>query len=192
MKNYLLIVCSLLLFSGLITAQEVKKENAPDEQIIVNKKYDEKGNLIQYDSTYIHQWSSDSTLRFSFPNNDFFAGNDFPDLNEFFRNFMDNPVIGEFPFSDNFNFSDSMFINRFLFPNDSSVFLPFQQPDFGFQGLEEIQQLLNKHFENSPFLNFQTPQFLNEKQREDWENLIKKHQLEMEELKKQWEQLIDE
>jgi len=204
MKNFVFLICGLLLLSGQITAQEIKKEFTPDEQIIVNKKYDENGNVIQYDSTYIHQWSSDSTFRFSFHDGDFFAGNGFPDLDEFFRDFMNDSAFRGLSFPNNFDpfesddffrqfqFPDSMMINDFPFQNDSASLFLHQQPGFMTPNFEEFRQQLNQYFPNNQFPNFQTPQFNNNDQQEDWEKLIEKHQKEIEELKKQWEQQNEE
>lgn len=65
-----------------------------DEKIIVNKEYDENGNLIKYDSTYIHQWSSDSTINLSF-------GNGFSAL---MRDSMINSLLQQFGMSQKFDF----------------------------------------------------------------------------------------
>ena len=56
---YLLV---LLLTASWTFAQKDTANIAPQSQIKVNKKYDENGNLIQYDSTYVSTWSSDSTF----------------------------------------------------------------------------------------------------------------------------------
>ncbi|MCB0540954.1 MAG: hypothetical protein KDE33_25815, partial [Bacteroidetes bacterium] len=71
MKKLGLITIGFVVFSWQLFAQDNKIEKDPDEQIIVNKKYDENGNLIQFDSTYVHQWSSDST--FQFPDSEFLS-----------------------------------------------------------------------------------------------------------------------
>ncbi len=58
-----LILFMVVLFAGiLVFAQEKPKSKGPDQQISVNKEYDEKGNLIQYDSSIVRSWSSDTTL----------------------------------------------------------------------------------------------------------------------------------
>jgi hypothetical protein len=52
----------LLVTTGCVVFSQKKPDSKkPDEQIKVNKEYDEKGNLIGYDSTYVRSWSSDST-----------------------------------------------------------------------------------------------------------------------------------
>ncbi len=207
MKKLVIGLTGLLLFSGHLFAQENKTQKDPDERIIVNKKYDDNGNLIQYDSTYVHQWSSDSTFQFSFPDDNFFAGKGFPDLNDFFENFMNDSAFGGFrfpgnlqfnPFGDedffgDFQFPDSM-MNRMPFDNDSSMYFYFSDstgnfpPGFEFPNLKDFQKQFNDQFGNSPFKEFEKPQFNNEKQREEWEKMMEKHRKEMEELKKKWEE----
>lgn len=67
MKTKMLIGFILTLFLGSCQAQEAKKEsdksidlekNKPQTKIIVNKEYDEAGNLIRYDSTYSSYYSN--------------------------------------------------------------------------------------------------------------------------------------
>ncbi|MDD3357115.1 MAG: hypothetical protein WCY37_04845 [Candidatus Dojkabacteria bacterium] len=58
-RKWLSILTVILVFSGC-SKQEKQSEdnqltnanNAPIEDIVVNKEYDEQGNLIRYDSTY--------------------------------------------------------------------------------------------------------------------------------------------
>jgi hypothetical protein len=53
----------MLLAGSMVFAQKKPdSKKQPDEQIKVNKEYDENGNLIGYDSTYVRSWSSDTTL----------------------------------------------------------------------------------------------------------------------------------
>ena len=61
MKKYISLLV-LMVASFPIFAQGTAKLPNPDEQIKVNKEYDENGNLIRFDSTYTKSWSSDSTL----------------------------------------------------------------------------------------------------------------------------------
>lgn len=69
-------------------------KNKPKVDIKVNKKYDDNGNLIGYDSTYTWSYSNmqgdtvivdaDSVITHFMPN----IGNQFPDLNDPFYNDM--------------------------------------------------------------------------------------------------------
>lgn len=201
MKKFGLILTALIFTVVQVFAQDVKKEKDPDEQIIVNKNYDDKGNLIQYDSTYIHQWSSDSTFQFLFPDNDFFAGNGFPDLNEFFNQFMGDSAIRNFGFSpfnnDDFfsfqhEFTDSMFSKNLPFAIDST-FQYFNSDSLGnfphgntFPDIHEFYDLMNKQFHHFTPHNFNFPEINTPAQQEELKELLKKHQKEMEELRKKW------
>ena len=57
---------SIVLFSGVLLVQAQNKKTMPEEKSIVNKEFDENGNLLKYDSTYVWQWNPDSTFNFSF------------------------------------------------------------------------------------------------------------------------------
>lgn len=195
MKKY--IILSVLLIAGVLqlNAQEIKQKSDPDEQIIVNKKYDENGNLIQYDSTYVHQWSSDSTFNFSF-------GNGYPNMMN--HSFIDS-ILQQFGFSGNFGispFNDDDFFEQFgqMFPdmplmdqfysqNDSSLQFQTdpnaQMPDFfNSPDIEQWQKQIQQQLEQ---LNESMPGFQNEEQRKEWEELRKKQQKEMQELMDKWE-----
>ncbi len=199
MKKLGLITIGFVLFSWQLFAQDTrKKEKDPDEKITVNKKYDENGNLIQFDSTYVHTWSSDSTMNFSFPDDDFFAGNGFPDLNEFFKNFMGDSAMAGFNFPGHFGnmpFDDEEFfrqfqgqlpdsaMQQFYFSNPGNIPQGFDTPDF-----EELEKQLNEQLQKFPLHNSQKPQFKNEEQQKQWQELMEKHQKEIEELQKKWEE----
>jgi len=58
-----IILFMVVLFAGiLVFAQEKSKSKRPDQQISVNKEYDDQGNLVRYDSSFVRSWSSDTTL----------------------------------------------------------------------------------------------------------------------------------
>lgn len=114
MKKAVLI--SMLLFFMIATAcngqkstksEERKSENQPKTNIQVNKEYDEKGNLIRYDSTYSYYYSS--------------AENDihFRDsvLNQFKQNFNTRFQFFRDPFFEDFFYRDSL-MNLDFFSND--------------------------------------------------------------------------
>jgi hypothetical protein len=180
MKKSGLITIALVLFSWQLFAQDSKKEKDPDEQIIVNKKYDENGNLIQFDSTYVHKWSSDSTFQFSFPDNDFFAGNGFPGIDEFFKNFMGDSAVAGFNFPEYFG--------NMPFDTDSSMQYFFNgpgnvPPGFSFPNFEKFEEQLKKY----PLPDSLMPQFDNEEQRKEWQELMEKHQKEKKDMMRRWE-----
>lgn len=196
MKRLIIVLIISFIGAGHIFAQD----QTPDEKTIVNKKFDENGNLIQYDSTYIHQWSSDSTFNFSFDDN-FALENGFPDISNLLREFFGDSINSEFgmhrsfpfsPFDDedffgNFNhhFNDSLLIGSFPFNKDSLFNAPFQFKNllpsiFNFKDLEELQKQFSQ-------FNFNFPEFKTQEQKEEWKKLMEKHQKEKEELMKKWE-----
>ncbi|MGE5393093.1 MAG: hypothetical protein ACM3P1_00040 [Candidatus Saccharibacteria bacterium] len=110
MKRYILLLALSVMVIITIVAQNPKSDktqkpkNSPKEDIKVNREYDEKGNLIKFDSTYSYSFSSDTTLKdFNFK--------DFPD-----------------PFGMNFNFfNDSDFNKSFFKDFDPSMFQSLRQ-----------------------------------------------------------------
>ena len=63
MKNLVLYAAlSFCLTSGLMAQNATKKSIQPKENSKVTREYDEKGNLIRFDSVYSYSYSSDSTL----------------------------------------------------------------------------------------------------------------------------------
>ncbi len=179
MKKIGVITMVIVLCSWQMYAQDIKNEGNPDEQIIVNKKYDENGNLIQFDSTYVHTWSSDSTFRFSLPDDGFFARNGFPDIDGFFRQFQglspDSIMMG-IPFD-----RDSM-MRHFNFNGPGNV-----PPGFDFPDIDELGRQLEEQLKRYPLHGDEIPQFKNKEQQKEWEGLMEKHRKEMDELRKKWE-----
>ena len=199
MKKLALI--SLVLFTGVSMVQAQNKKTTPEEKSIVNKEFDENGNLIQYDSTYVWQWNSDSTMNFSFGEN-FAFGKEFPEM---FGEFFNDSVFQQFGFLNenrfpSFNdeeffkhfqhsFPDSMFIQEFPFETDSTFNFQFghQFPgSFDFKELEDLQKQLQEKFNHQ---NLVFPEFKSPEQQEEWEKLMQKQQKEKEELMKKWRKL---
>ena len=60
--KHLIPLMILLLMAGLVQAQSNSESNQPNEQSKVTREYDENGNLIRFDSSYVKSWSSDSAL----------------------------------------------------------------------------------------------------------------------------------
>lgn len=131
MKRFILF--SLLLFGliiSLMAQKSDKKQKLPRENSKVTREYDDKGNLIRFDSVYSYSYSSDSTLLKDF------SPNGFPDFS-FFSDSVSkgNSVFEGFdkmfadPFSPFDQKQDSIFrkhlegISRFQgFNNDSTSF----------------------------------------------------------------------
>lgn len=128
-----------LLVAVMAQAQQKDTSNKPNEQSKVTREYDENGNLVRFDSTYVKSWSSDSTMTMS--------PQDMKELQkqmeEMFQGSMGND-------------SDSFFEGSF--PGSAKEF--FQQFDQqysdstqetpGFQNsvpdLEEMQERMMQHF----------------------------------------------
>ncbi|MCY1721912.1 hypothetical protein OU798_16275 [Prolixibacteraceae bacterium Z1-6] len=157
MKKIILMITGLVFFTIQVFAQDTNKDNNPDEQIIVNKQYDENGNLIQYDSTYVHQWSSsDSTFQFLFPDDPFFSKQGFPDIEQFFEDFQGDSVWGFMPDIPDINEMLQRFQNQLQVDPDSI----FNRRSLKFHSFE---------------------------QQKEWQQLMEKHRKEMEDFKKKWD-----
>lgn len=197
-----ILVFAALTLTGIFQAQsqELEQKDKPDEQITIRKEYDENGNLIQYDSTYVYEWHSDSAFQLPFDDGVFWGG-DIRQLMEKF--FNDSSIAGFgvphhfiFPFDDgdlfsnpfNFGFPDSLLFRDFGWESDS-IFnrkFSFHQPPHGFYGfpeLDEIQKQLEEHFK---YFDEPSPRFRSEQQQKEWEELMDKQQKEKEELMKKW------
>jgi hypothetical protein len=195
---------SILVIFFCVSAPIWAQKNAPEEKSIVKKEFDENGNLIQYDSTFVWQWNSDSTMNFEFGKN-FAFGIGFPEM---FGEFDADSIFEQFgflnkpdfqPFADEeffkhfqHSFPDSIFIQGFPFKTDSIFNFQFghQFPGsfdptiIGFKELEDLQKQLQEKFnhKNSVFPEFKSPE-----QKEEWEELLQKQQKEKKELLKKWE-----
>lgn len=192
-------IATLLVILFCVTASVWAQKNTPQEKSIVNKEYDENGNLIQYDSTYVWKWNSDSTMNFSFDEN-FAFGKEFPGM---FEEFFGDSVFENFGFFNDHHFpsfNDDEFFRHFQhsFP-DSAFFQPFPfESDslggFGFRHhfpggtvFPDLEELQKQMFEKFNHQNMITPGFKSPEQQKEWEELLKKQQKEKEELKKKWE-----
>lgn len=194
MKRILFI--ALMLTTGFIFVKAQEKPIKPEEKSIVNKEFDQDGNLIRYDSTFVWSWSGDSAFQFEFPMNGFFSGNDIPGFDE---SMMDSVISKQFnnnhfnfePFinEDFFNhfqeqFGDSAFTKQFDFFGDSAFVFPF---DFGnsfgndfFSG--DFDVMHERLMEQLNDLNFDKPDFESEEQEKAWQELIEKQRKEQQEL----------
>ncbi len=149
MVRYVFLVAAWLVAISVGAQTTGKNKNQPHEEVKVNKQYDEQGNLVGYDSTYVYSWSSDSTLQafppqggwmnfpgggsFSFGNDSLafknpFFGNDFfgKDMDDFFSQFFSVPIDSLHSGRQFFSFSpDSLMqfpadsLHRFSFGNHS-------------------------------------------------------------------------
>lgn len=196
-------IFALLCIFGMVhlSAQELNKNENPDEQIIVKKEYDENGNLIKYDSTYVHQWSPDSTFTFPFEEDFAFDGS----IRDFMNNFMNDSLMTGFGFPHHFSlplfdedffmnpldfsFPDSLLLKQFRVDHDSLFNRNFSfhhsfPHDFGFPDMDEIHKKMEEHLNQ---FGFENPDFKSKQQQDEWEKLMEKQQKEKEEFLKKWE-----
>ena len=208
MKNVIFLILVILCAGFHINAQEKKN---PDEHIVINKKYDDKGNLIRYDSTYFHQWSSDSTIRFDFDfsDRDFFAGKGFDNMDSMLKKFFGDsvhfniPGMDKIPFPDfgdedfpndfiSSFYDDSTFVRRFNFDADS-LFYRFKSDSLGIRHHDPNKFFFDKKnnsplnfFFQFPDRNFGYEHFDDPKQQKEWQELMNKQQKELEDFLKKW------
>lgn len=122
-RSFFLILILLISISGFSQNQKTKKQ--PNENVKVNKEYDEDGNLIRYDSTYVYTWSSDSSMQFH-PDSSIFFQPDFEmikkqmqeHMNSFFKTDSISGNRFGYPF-DLDEFFDDEFLGRRFFNHDS-------------------------------------------------------------------------
>lgn len=167
-----------LFFIHAAYSQTGTSPQKPDEQIIVNKEYDQQGNLLRFDSTYSFQWHSDTTFTFpdfggwqdmfnnGFPLRDLFSDSLFHDL-PFFRDFPhrffeNDSVHQHFPFGFDPFARDSSFLRRFSFQFDTTLFMGpdssfLLPPGFIMPDMNSLRDLLKEFGENQdsdPFSPF--------------------------------------
>jgi hypothetical protein len=120
MKTRVLAVIALLFSAVSVNCQnketlpEANEKNKPKIDIKVNKQYDDKGNVIGYDSTYSYIYSdSAATLQNDsmFSNFHNFPGFQFHSFNNMPLNI--DSLMKQNPFSHGFNFNDPFFDNNF-------------------------------------------------------------------------------
>lgn len=174
----LLVLC---MISGLVMAQESKSNKQPNEQSKVTREYDEQGNLIRFDSTYVKSWSSDSTI------NSLDLEQMQQELDRMFGNFFSGDTTGTRSrrirsFDDQFfkQFGDS---GTFSFPNFQDAF-----PD-----MEEMQRQMMESFDQlmQSDTALQTPDDLRRQLKYDFMNTPEDLEKIRQEFEKQFEQFND-
>lgn len=138
----------VLLFAvNLVFAQDKPKNQSPDEQIKVKRKYDDHGNLIGYDSTYVKTWADTTKDGMG-------MGKMREEVKTYFGNQMpgemaDSTMMGQDPFGDLHKFfsqSDRDFFNHFNPSlNDSSLVMP-QDSMMGMDDFEQLRAEMMDHF----------------------------------------------
>lgn len=206
-------VLLLLIFAvaQLLMAQQQNEPKMPDEQIIVHKKFNDKGDLIGYDSTAIYTLKTDTAFSFGFSDDSLLQQWNFPGIEQFMDQFRNDSIFGNLPFQNhpftfgfrlspfNDQFKDlgqssvpeSLFADEFPFHFDSLFFNFNLDPaqnfnhEFPQKFMKDLEERINRHFFNPDRSDF--PNFDNEKQQQEWEQLMKKHRHEIENLKQKWQ-----
>jgi len=203
MKRFVFLMLIILLAGGIAYSQSdktKKKKNSPQEKVTVNKKYDENGNMVSFDSTYVYSWSGDSTMNgipdsinipdfFNWKGN--FSSNDSVFMGDPFSDFgFDNDDIESFfdHFSD--MFPDSLRQRLYSYKNDSTFhFYGDSLGSFSFNGdgrMPDFQWHLKN--DSSAVKLFSEPGefFPNDSIWEKHRELIEKQMKEMEEFQKKF------
>ncbi|MBI9057545.1 MAG: hypothetical protein JEZ01_07205 [Labilibaculum sp.] len=121
----------ILLFSFTGFTQKQDTTKLPNKNIKVQREYDEDGNLIRYDSTYVYSWSSDSSYHFN-PDSSFFNFSNSHEMRKKMKEHLehlfkrDSSAYKSFHhpfFSDDFfnrDFFEPQFFQNDFFSRDSS------------------------------------------------------------------------
>jgi hypothetical protein len=142
----------LLFFSQGLKAQKNEKGQKPNVKISVNKKTDQNGNVVQYDSTYSYSWSGNT----SSPEN---SDSVFQSIDKQFGNnsFFGKQHFGIFNDSDFFSVNDSSF-----FGNTSKFFGSNSDINKEMERMMQQQEAMMEHFFGKNSFNFRSNPFFNE------------------------------
>lgn len=184
MKKFGLIINFLLCVVIISLAQEPSNKNqSPKENIVVNRQYDEKGNLIRFDSLYSYSWSSDSNFIKSFDSEKFFEY--FSSKSDFFHDsiFFDNSVINRFFNNNQFTHeTDSILKNRFKNQFD---FFDYNNMNDSISNFNELDRFFENLFENrNDTFRFRPDDFRKPNSVDEMMLLFRKQMLEMEEFRR--------
>lgn len=116
--------------------------NKPKVKVNVNKRYDDKGRVVQFDSTYSYFYSSPGGLLHS--NNDSIFNN--------FQSFFDKSYPDMFKNQNrDIFFNDSLF--KYDFFNDDYFFKRYQLNQKNFEGFYKRMDSLKHHFMEHAYPN---------------------------------------
>ena len=203
MKRFVFLMLVIMLIGGIAYSQSdktKKQKNSPQEKVTVNKEYDENGNMIGFDSTYVYSWSGDSSIT-GFPNDA-----DFSDFFNWKGNFFNNDSVSNGDPFHGFGFDDNEFENFFnqfskMFPDSANQDLYSYRNDSILHFFGDSARSRAFHFdgENFPFdfqwdLNdstmthfFSEPQFIQgDSIWQKHQKLLEQHMQEMEEFQKKF------
>lgn len=200
MKRFVFLMFVILLVGGIAYSQSdktKKKKNLPQEKVTVNKEYDENGNIVSFDSSYVYSWSSDTTMA-GFP-----GDIDFSEIFNWKGSFFDNDsaFVGD-PFGGFNNQEFESFFNHFsqMFPDslnsdmysyrndsivrffgDSTNVFHFKKGDFDSDFHWQLSDSSMINFFSKPEFYFQGDSIWRKHQR-----LLEKHFQDMEEMQKKF------
>ena len=135
--KYLLVV---LVFTGMFschsqdlkTDKKLQGKNKPQEKVTVNRKYDENGNLIEFDSTYTSYYSN-------FKGDTLLTDSILKDFNTYFNYHFSDMT------SNNFMLMDSTFMHKF-FHDDFFEQKFLLQDDHMLKMMQEMDSIKNEFF----------------------------------------------
>jgi len=184
---------SLCLVIGLTAQNEVKKKNQPQQNSKVTREYDEKGNLIKFDSVYSYSWSGDSTMMKQFPPEDLskMFGSEFNLLTD--STFNSQSFFGDFdkmfdPFGHFDAKQDSIFLKHFGGKHDLQQFN--DSTTFNFQNFDDM---FGNFFENEKDSSSIKKQdnIAGKSQSKSMEEIMQRFQQQFKEMEKRHKQFFD-
>ena len=121
--SFLIFLCFTSCNSQEVKHKKIKNEkNKPHEEVTVNRKYDENGNLIEFDSTYTSYYSNfkGDTIEMDSVLNEFpaFFNQEFFNLNS---GGMLNPFFGQDSILNSHFFHDDFFEQQFINQNEDML-----------------------------------------------------------------------
>lgn len=198
MKRFVLFsVMNLGLIFSLWAQNSDKKQNLPRENSKVTREYDEKGNLIRFDSVYTYSLSGDTTLQKSLSPKDFskMFGDHFKFLNDSTspgKSFFDDfDQMFTSPFADFDGKNDSTFLKKF---RDKQFLQHFEIADSAFFSSKDFDQMFGQFFENHKDSTDLKNRSKSEKnlQPKSMDELMKMFQQQMREMEKQQKKFFED
>jgi len=173
MKRFILF--SFLYFGLIISSiaqKSDKKQNLPRENSKVTREYDEKGNLIRFDSVYSYSNSSDSALMKNFSPKD---------ISNF--SFFNDSALEVNSFFDEF---DKMFTNPYSHFDQKQDSIAFKSKDF-----EDLLGLFFESGKDSSSVKRQD-QIAGKSQLKPIDDMMKMMQQQMQKMEKMQQKLFEE
>lgn len=195
-RLFIISILGLSLAISSMAQNSVKKQNLPKENSKVTREYDEKGNLIKFDSVYTYSYSSDSTLMKEFSPKDFsgFFGSDFGFSND--STFKGKSFFEDFdkmfasPFGRFDSKQDSIFLKHF---GKDHPFTPFGNDSTAFN-FKNFDDMFGNFYESGKDTSSIKKQdkIAGRSQPKTMEEMIRMFQQQFKEMEKQHKQFFDE